>query len=94
MREIVSFALQKKVKAIFYSSSINAVFPGMVNENGQCPDDTLPQGEFSMEYKGTGRYTYGYAYSKLAAEMLLLNANKKYGLPVKVFRLGIIMGKN
>ena len=92
-KEIIALALAgHRKKSIFYASSIAAVFPSMINEFGECPDDTPPNDLQSILFSGTGKYQYSYEYSKVASEKLLLLAKEKYSVPIKIFRYGILMG--
>ena len=78
--EIIRLALTQCIKPVDFISS-SAVEPLLDSSNGNNEDsplfETVTLGDF---------YAAGYGASKWAGELLLYDANRRYGLPVNIFR--------
>ncbi len=84
LQEIISFSQTVREKKIHYISTLS-VFVSTDKLSGVCYEDD--------DLKSTKKVYGGYAQSKWAAECYLW-ALKKQGLPINIFRLGLITGNS
>jgi thioester reductase-like protein len=82
--EVLKFAAYRKVKPVFYSSTIS-IFSCFGVSNKTVPEDE--------DIRDSGILPIGYTQSKWVAERLVWKA-KERGLPVAVFRIGHIVGNS
>ena len=81
-KEIIRFAGYKKIKAIFYISTISIFSKFRTNDNIIMENDDISD---------PGILPIGYTQSKWVAEGLIWKA-KECGIPVMVYRLGHVVG--
>jgi len=86
--QLVRLALDGRRKRIDFVSTVGvlagALGPGPVPERAGV--DAL-----SPDWPVSGGYAHGYATSKWAGEVLLHEAHRRFGLPARVFRCGMIL---
>jgi len=84
--DLIRLALTKRLKAFDYVSTmgVSGLGKGMVDEDGDIRE-TIPECDLN------GSYANGYGVSKWASEVLLREAHDLCGLPVSVFRPGMIL---
>ncbi|AMU77099.1 non-ribosomal peptide synthetase [Mycobacteroides abscessus] len=85
--ELIRFALTTKLKPYTYISTADV---GREIEKSVFLEDADIR-VISATRPSDGSYANGYGNSKWAGEVLLREANEQVGLPVKVFRSGMIM---
>ncbi|SKB94619.1 carboxylic acid reductase [Sphingopyxis flava] len=83
---LIELALTTRAKRIIHVSTVAAAFhDGRVAAENDDVRAAIPQ------WRASSGYADGYGASKWAAEVLLREANEHFGLPVSVFRSGMIM---
>lgn len=86
--QVIRLAISGKPKAINFLSSV-AVGTGLRR------DAPIGESETALDLYdsciGAGRYAAGYGASKWAGEVLLQQAAERWGLPVRVFRCGMLL---
>jgi fatty acid CoA ligase FadD9 len=86
--ELIRLALSKRLKPIHYVSTMAAAgIPG----GGVIDEDADVRKASPVRPLDADRYADGYANSKWAGEVLLRDANERFGLPVAVFRSDMIL---
>ena len=83
--QLVRLALTQRQKYFDFISSVAVC--GLL-EPGQGIAETVP---ILKEVTMKNSHAEGYSYSKWAGEHLLLSANVRFGLPVNIFRCGMIL---
>jgi hypothetical protein len=86
--EILHLALTGPLKSITFMSSIaTALLP----RTGEPITERADIREALPQIEDTGGIVDGYAATKWASEVLLRNANERYGVPVTIFRSSMIL---
>ncbi|CAL8084784.1 unnamed protein product [Orchesella dallaii] len=83
-KNVLEFACESKLKHIYHASSLLAV--ATLDKNG-CISETWPE---TGDYDGVT--TFAYPISKFVGDVLMKQAFER-GIPVKVFRLPLIVGE-
>lgn len=83
---LIELALTERAKGILHVSTVAAAF-----HDGRVADEDADVREAIPEWRASSRYADGYGASKWAAEVLLREAHDRFGIPVCVFRSGMIM---
>ncbi|WP_374772232.1 thioester reductase domain-containing protein [Streptomyces sp. NBC_01310] len=84
--ELIRLALTTKIKPFTYVSTL-AVASGL----GEAAHEDADIRDASPQRLLQNRYAHGYAASKWAGEVLLRHCQEAFGVPVTVFRPGLIM---
>ena len=89
--EIIRFALERQQMAIHFVSSI-----GIVDRGGAASpvrEDQSAEELWPMRAVGSGPddYAVGYVSTKWAAELLLTQIHERRGVPVNIFRCGVLL---
>ena len=88
-QEVIYFALNKQRKTVIYCSTYAMCTVSMTDHSGYIADNCkLAKQEFI--YTGTAKGRVGYIQSKWVSEKLLCDANRLYGMPTSIFRVGWI----
>ena len=83
---LIELALTRTMKRVSYVSTVAAAAHGRV-----IADEDADLRATIAEWRTTDSYADGYSASKWAAEMLLIDAHRRFGLPVSVFRSNMIL---
>ncbi|PMS29200.1 oxidoreductase [Paraburkholderia rhynchosiae] len=86
--ELICLALTIRTKPISFVSTVAAA---AIPEGGLIDEDADVRAATPVRPLDGDRYADGYANSKWAGEALLRDANERFGLPVAVFRSGMIL---
>jgi fatty acid CoA ligase FadD9 len=83
---LIELALTTRTKRIAHVSTVAAAF-----HDGRIAAEDADIREAIPEWRASSGYADGYGASKWAAEVLLREAHDRFGIPVNVFRSGMIM---
>lgn len=86
--EVARLALTRKLKTVNFVSSI-AVADLQIHH--EPVSETMPAAELQPSVAVRDEYGNGYALSKWAAEVVLARAHEEFGLPVRIFRCGMLL---
>jgi len=86
--EVIRFAMHKRFKTVCYMSSVGMI-EGL-KRDGMVYESEDAEGLW-QDRPVTGRYGTGYSTTKWACEVLLRDANRKWGLPANVFRCPLLL---
>ncbi|WP_233810407.1 carboxylic acid reductase [Paraburkholderia sp. HP33-1] len=86
--ELIRLALTSRIKPISFVSTVAAA---AVPDGGLVDEDADVRVATPVRPLDGDRYADGYANSKWAGEALLRDAHERFGLPVAVFRSGMIL---
>ncbi|MDB4955282.1 MAG: hypothetical protein JWO36_2851 [Myxococcales bacterium] len=87
--EIIRFALEREAMPIHFVSSIGIIEgAGVIAREEQAAEELWPTRAIGS---GPDDYAIGYITSKWASEVLLAQSHQRRGVPVNIFRCGVLL---